>query len=313
MKVAVKFSVAFLLIITSISCEKEVVTRTYKAKNVIIIVIDGARYSETWGDSTHQNIPRIAGQLSKYGVVNTQFYNDGPTYTLAGHISITTGFYQEINNSGQELPNHPSFFQYFNAEYIDSVETSWIISSKDKLEVLANCQSTDFADKFKPFTNCGISGLSSGYREDSITFKVAMQVLSEHHPNIAFISFKEPDHSAHAGIWDNYLLGIKSTDEYAYQLWDYIQSDSVYKGNTALFITNDHGRHLDSIPGGFTAHGDNCFGCRHIMFYAFGPDFKQGEILDKHRGLIDITATISEILHIDMPDNRDEVMVELFR
>jgi predicted AlkP superfamily pyrophosphatase or phosphodiesterase len=92
--------VVFLIILISFSCKDEPLEPRYLTENVIVIVIDGPRYSETWGDSSHQNIPRLSNQLSKLGVINTQFYNDGPTYTLAGHTSITTGNYQEIDNSG---------------------------------------------------------------------------------------------------------------------------------------------------------------------------------------------------------------------
>ncbi|MFZ4059412.1 MAG: hypothetical protein ACOYKE_14815, partial [Ferruginibacter sp.] len=75
----------FLIILTAFSCKKESIPDKYKTENVIIIVIDGARYSETWGDTLHQYIPFFSNEISKKGIVNTNFYNNGPTYTLAGH------------------------------------------------------------------------------------------------------------------------------------------------------------------------------------------------------------------------------------
>ena len=36
------------------SCSKELL-KEYKTKNVIIIVVDGVRYSESGGDTTHQH------------------------------------------------------------------------------------------------------------------------------------------------------------------------------------------------------------------------------------------------------------------
>ena len=41
------------------SCEKENLRPKYLTENIIVVVIDGARFSETWGDSTHQYIPRL--------------------------------------------------------------------------------------------------------------------------------------------------------------------------------------------------------------------------------------------------------------
>jgi len=285
----------------------------YLTKNVIVIIIDGARYSETWGDSSHINIPRLSNNLAAAGIINTQFYNNGPTYTLAGHTSITTGFYQEINNAGDEIPQYPSFIQYWNAKYLKDNQASWIIASKDKLEVLRNCQNAQYKDKYLPSANCGIDGLGSGYRNDSTTLSVVMNIFNEDTPQLAVINFREPDYSAHTGNWENYIRGIKSSDEFAYQIWKYIEENDFYKDKTTLFITNDHGRHLDSISNGFISHGDDCAGCRHLLLYAFGPDFKQGIVCAEKRELIDITATISELLYLNMEYSQGKVMTELFK
>ncbi len=313
MRTAVKISIVILLfIVGAFSCRKELHKPEYITENVIVIVIDGARYSETWGDSSRQNIPRLSG-ISKSGVIYTQFYNNGPTYTAAGHTAITTGFYQEIENSGKELPLFPSFFQLLNVKDTNNKELTWIVASKDKLEVLKNCQYAGYKDQYEPFTDCGINGLGSGYREDSLTLNALTQVLSAHHPKLTLVNFREPDYSAHSGSWEKYIAGIRNSDEYAYRIWSYIQENPYYRGKTTLFITNDHGRHLDSISGGFASHGDGCAGCRHINLYAFGPDFKKGVITDRKRELIDINATISELLHLDREFGKGEKMFELFK
>ena len=103
-----------------------------------------------------------------------------------------------------------------------------------------------------------------------------------------------------------------NTDDYIYKIWQFIESDPVYKNKTALFITNDHGRHLDGVANGFVSHGDSCDGCQHINLYASGPDFKQGLILNNKREQIDIPATIAELLNLDIPTINGNVMTELF-
>lgn len=307
-------SIAVLVIITiTFSCGKEIIAPKYLTENVIVIVIDGARYSETWGDPKHENTPQLANYLSKSGIVNTQFYNNGVTKTVPGHSSITTGNYEEIDNTGKQSPSSPSFFQYWNAKNLNKSNGSWIIASKDKLEVLDNCTLGELKDLYKPRTNCGIDGLGTGYRHDSITFKVALDILQEYQPNLVLINFREPDYSGHSGNWNKYIKGIKSSDEYAYQIWNYIQQSPNYNGNTSLFITNDHGRHLDTVSSGFISHGDDCLGCRRLNFFAFGPDFKQDTIIDKKRELIDISATISELLQLEMKSSQGKVMFELFK
>lgn len=294
------------------SCTKESIPDKYKTKNVIVVIIDGARYSETWGDSSHQFIPYFANEISKNGIINTEFYNNGPTYTLAGHSALTTGNYQEINNTGVEIPMYPSVFQYFIKHKQISNNFAWIISSKDKLEVLNNCLTSSWKNTFSPSTNCGINGLASGYREDSISLVRLKETLTKYHPNLVLFSFRDPDYSAHTGIWSNYLQGITNTDKLTYQIWNFINNDPFYKNTTTLFITNDHGRHLDSVSTGFTSHGDTCMGCKHINFFAYGPDFKKSQIINTKRELIDIPATIAEILQIKTVYLKGEIMYELF-
>jgi len=304
--------IASLFILFSLACKRESSPYIYKTKNVIIIVIDGARYSETWGDSTHQYIPQLATQMAKEGVINTAFYNNGPTYTLAGHTAITTGCYQEINNTGAEQPQNPSIFQYWNKQFIPNKYSSWIISSKDKLAILDNCQKKEWKNKYNPSVNCGINGNGSAYRGDSTTYLELIEILTIHHPQLVLLSFREPDYLAHSGNWENYLQGIKSSDEYVYQLWKFIRNNSYYKDKTTLFITNDHGRHLDSIADGFASHGDGCQGCKHLNFYAYGPDFKKGIIINKQRELTDISASISELFHFKTIYGNGHKMDELF-
>ena len=132
------------------------------------------------------------------------------------------------------------------------------------------------------------------------------------HPNFVLINFREPDYSGHKNDWYGYLYGIQNSDNYIYNIWKFIESNPHYKGNTTLMVTNDHGRHLDGISDGFKSHGDNCEGCRHINFYATGPDFKQNIICNKKRELIDVSATISELLNFELPDGNGKVMKELF-
>ncbi len=297
------------------SCAKDkTASREYQTEFVIVIVMDGARYSETWGDPSHANIPYLTDELAPTGVINTLFYNKGTTSTIPGHCAITTGRYQNIDNGGAELPEYPSIFQYWNSTYNAEPSKSWIIASKGKLEVLKDCLHPDWNGEHQPMADCGIGsmGVGSGYRHDSLTFETAMSILSSDHPNLSIINFREPDYSGHLNSWNDYILGIRTIDEYIYQLLEFIESDPIYAGKTTVFVTNDHGRHLDTAASGFSSHGDDCDGCQHILFYAYGPDFKKNEIVAVQRDMIDIPATIAELLHFNMPTGKGNVMFELF-
>ncbi len=286
----------------------------YQTENVIVVIMDGARYSETWGDSTFEHIPNMGINFADESVVITNFYNNGITTTVPGHTSITTSYYQSITNNGSQLPDNPSIFQYWiNETGLDSIK-AWIITSKDKLEVLANCEDEEYKGKYMPANNCGVDGggVGNGYRDDSLTYQVVKSVIESYHPHLMLINFKEPDASGHTGIWENYLAGIERIDNYVYDLWSIIQADEIYKDKTTLIVTNDHGRHLDGVSNGFKGHGDDCEGCRHIMFFAMGPDFKAGETFDLFAEQVDIPKTIAVLLNFDFPNGEGRVISELF-
>lgn len=286
----------------------------YKTQNAVIIIMDGARYSETWGDSTHANIPHIYQEIAPAGTVNTGFYNDGPTYTLAGHSALATGYYAEINNSGKEFPAHPSIFQAFNKQYPSGESLSWVVASKDKISILSDCSDTAWQHKWRPDFDCGKNGkgTGSGYRNDSLTCLKASEILKTKHPRLMLINFEEPDGSGHSGKWEDYRAAIKKTDAYIDQIWDLLQTEKFYKNHTAIFITNDHGRHLNNVEEGFKNHGCSCDGCRHVFFIATGPDFRKHAVINHHYDLVDIPATIATLLGVPF-SSEGETMKEILK
>lgn len=303
----------FMCLLVFGSCKQDSISTAtnFKTENVIIVLIDGPRYSETWGDATHQYIPGLDA-IGKAGVVCTDFYNDGATNTVNGHTAITTGYYENLNNGGMETPTHPSVFQLYLEDKKSAATDAWIISSKDKLQVLVDCNDANYKGHYVARTDCGNGGLYTGYREDSTTFNNALNILNTLQPHFAFISFKQPDVAGHMNDWTGYLAGLKQSDDYAYRIWQLLQSNAHYKDKTALFITNDHGRHLDSIANGFVSHGDGCEGCRHILLVAAGPDFKTGTFISAHYGLTDLNATIAYLFGVKNT-GQGKVIEELFK
>ena len=86
----VNIGIVLLLIV---ACSKDMVYQNLKTEHVIIVVIDGARYSETWGEPSHAYIP-LQSSLSSQGVLFENFTNSGMTSTIPGHTSIVTGVIQ---------------------------------------------------------------------------------------------------------------------------------------------------------------------------------------------------------------------------
>lgn len=284
----------------------------YKTKYVVVLVIDGPRYSETYGDSSCKYIPRLGKELIHEGVFYANFKNNGPTYTNSGHTAITTGVYQRISNAGKELPKNPSFFQYYLKESGNDKSTAWLVSSKGKLEILANTKSKKWWNMYMPSTYCGSKGNGADYVGDMQTYNKVLEIIDYHKPKVMLINFLAVDATAHQNEWGEYLQSIQQSDEFAFQVWKAIQADSEMKDRTTLFITNDHGRHLDGHKNGFVNHGDKCAGCRKISLLAIGPDFKKDTIVQTPGELVDISATIAELMRFSMPTTKGRVLKEMF-
>jgi hypothetical protein len=309
-------SISFIFIVLAwiYSCTgDQVAERSYQTENVVIVVIDGPRYSESWGQSGRPNVRYMDSVMAPVGCTHSYFYNLGETWTTNGHTALTTGIYQSINNTGGEYPKNPGIFQHYLKKHPNESNLVWLITSKDKLQVLSDCKDPKWKNKYIASTDCGVNGLGTGYRHDSITFQRVMYTLALRKPKVLFVNFREPDFSGHKNDWNGYIRGIQQTDSMVHEIWKLIENDPYYQGKTTMFITNDHGRHLDGVSNGYVSHGCSCEGCRRIHLWSFGPDFKQGTYLNQAAELIDVNATIGELLQLNSLKSNGRVLWELFQ
>ena len=246
----------------------------YIAENVVLVVIDGPRWTETWGDPEHKYIPHMANDLAKEGAIYTHFSNNGKTLTVSGHSALTTGFYERLENSGKQLPWHPTVLQMYLKFSQQTAPAAELICSKDKLNVLSNCESPAWKDKYPCVVDCGI-GAGKGARDDKLTTEAIKARLTHDHPRLVVINLMGPDVAGHGRDWEKFLANIQACDQYAWEIWQTLQSDPFYANKTAFFISNDHGRHADGHADGFCSHGDDCPSCRHINFFAAGRTSKK--------------------------------------
>jgi len=305
------FIITLLLFFSINSCKRDAPVVDVNARKLVIVLIDGPRWEDTWGDNTHQYQSFLRDSLQKEGCVFTNFYNNGLTLTIPGHAALLTGHYQAIANNGSEFPMYPSLGQLMLEKRQKKSNDSWLVASKDKIEVFKTCTHADWSNLFTPETDCGVNGLGSGYRDDSTTFARAVQTIQQDHPDFLFIQFKEPDMSGHANDWQGYLDGIKQGDAYAWEIWKLLRASPYYKNNTTFVITNDHGRHNDGVSDGFISHGDNCIGCRHINLFMAGPEIKKGEIINTTYEQIDLHRTLCRMYRLNSQFSDGKVISEI--
>ena len=287
--------------------------KSYQSEYFYILVIDGPRFSETYGDSSCTQIPNLCKQLKPQGTFFENFSNNGKTLTVPGHTAIMTGVYQKISNIGAGLPKNPSLFQYYLKQRGKPSHDAQIIASKGKLNVLADSKNKTWQKETKPTSFCGPKGDVLRYGPDSETIKMVKDtVSSQHPPHLLLVNLLGVDTWGHGNNWNKYLENIRLTDRYALDLWNTIQSNPILKDKTTLFITNDHGRHLDGIKEGFKEHGDGCEGCRHISLLVLGPDIPKNQTLKNAAEMIDIPSTIAHMMHVDFPTGKGRFLSELF-
>jgi hypothetical protein len=285
-------------------------TSGYKTRHVFIVVMDGVRYSETFGDNTHALIPHLYNDLKPEGALFTNFYNRGITITRQGHSTLISGTWQSIPNGGPRL-TRPTLFEYYRDEKSVPATKCWSIFGKGQYAFEPYSSHPAYGSRYAGQYASG-GGRDNPLSENTIEGNVAvlnkvMEVMKKDQPDIVFINFGYTDHVAHVSSdINNYYAAIKNTDEQMWKLWNAIQSDPYYRDSTTVFFTNDHGRHTHD----FQNHGDHCEGCEHVMLLVLGPDTKKGVVMDKEALQIDVAPTVAELLGFQTPLATGRVLSE---
>jgi len=292
----------------AISLVLTVYTKVGLSQNVVIVIIDGARYSETFGDSTRAFIPAM-DLISKSGTYIDEFYNDSMTWTSRAIPALWSGTWTEVRDTiYQGVPNlysvKPSIFEYFRKQTNSDANSAYYFIHK-----IPSVWLQSFHPDYGP--DWWQTNHAEGDTFDVRVWNEAKLVMATHHPRLAWLYISNVDWNGHQGIWDNYTRSIEIADSIVGAVWDFIQNDSIYKDNTTMFVTNDHGRH-DDANGGYTGHGDGCPGCRRIMFLAVGPDIKQNYVSTKNRRIPDLAVTMAGVFGVDAEYATGEFMAEIF-
>jgi hypothetical protein len=267
---------------------------SFPQQYVIIVVVDGGRYTETFGSGADY-MPNIWNLLKPAGTIYTNFYigNGQPTTSMAGHSAILTGRWDNIVNDGTDFPTNPTLFEYFRKHTGAPITEAYLIGGKSKHTALRYSDHSDYGPDYQ-------ASAIAGFNNDQDTYNQLISVIDTYHPKLILVNFAQVDQIGHTNNWPGYLAALTQVDNLILQLWNKIQSDNFYKNNTTLFVLNDHGRHDDS-HGGFQNHGDNCDGCRHIMLLAIGKNVNAGSIISDAKEQIDIAKTVGELMNFPTP------------
>ena len=278
------------------------------AQKVVLVIIDGARYSETLGDPDHTYIPKM-WQLAQEGAYVDPFYNDHITYTSVAIPAIWCGAWTETvdtfyNGGNTQYTLKPSIFEYF-LKQSNLPREKCLYSLKFVNSLWLQSFHPEYGPAYWPYT------ISSGTSDNQV-LQNTLAHIAQHHPPFMLVYLANTDSAGHDGNWTEYVNTLKEADRVVGELWNALQADDFYKDQTTMLITNDHGRH-DEAHGGFQHHGDDCPGCQQIMFLAIGPDIKKGYVTTQYHSIPDAAVTAASILGIDMEYADGEVIEEIFK
>jgi hypothetical protein len=132
---------------------------------------------------------------------------------------------------------------------------------------------------------------------DELSVYIARQLMRQLAPSLLWITMHDID-VAHAGAYSLYVEGIRRTDRLCAEVWQTIQSEPEYSGNTTLFILPDFGRDSDDDPGGngFQHHRTGDAFSRTTWMIAMGAGVREGVVFDRPIETTDLVPTLGSIL-----------------
>jgi hypothetical protein len=141
---------------------------------------------------------------------------------------------------------------------------------------------------------------------------IARQLMRQVAPSLLWITMHDID-IAHAGAFSLYIDGIRRTDRLCAEVWQAIQTEPEYAGNTTLIILPDFGRDGDDDSGGngFQHHRTGDTLSRTTWMMALGAGVRQGLVFDRAMESTDLVPTIGSMLDFSTSLSQGKPVQEL--
>lgn len=142
-----------------------------------------------------------------------------------------------------------------------------------------------------------INGPEAPASGDELTFFMTREIMREFAPRLMLVNFWDMD-VAHWGSYSLYLGAITRTDRLTGMLWDEVQANPAYRGNTTILILPELGRDGDrNAANGFLNHRSGDPSCRNTWLLALGAGVPRGET-ERAVHHVDVAATAAELLGV---------------
>jgi hypothetical protein len=147
---------------------------------------------------------------------------------------------------------------------------------------------------------------------DELSLYIAKRLMHQQAPSLLWITMHDMD-IAHSGAYSLYLDGIRRTDRLCAELWQAVQSQPEYAGNTTLLIMPDFGRDSDEDSGGngFQHHRTGDAASRTTWMLALGAGIRQGVVYDHPVQSIDLVPSVGAIMGFSAAQSKGSPIKEL--
>jgi hypothetical protein len=271
-----------------------------------------ARGGQLYGDRDMGNCDEVANQYH---------------FSYPGYNEIFTGFADVRVSSNSPVPDpNTSVFEYMDKQKglqdRIAVFASWevfpAIFNINRSGLKVNAGYANFEDSRADERLLHLNEMQreaphylGDTRIDFMTYEFGKEYLKEYKPRVLYLAFDETDDMAHAGNYKLYLTQAHQQDAYLGELWQYLETDPVYKGKTTLIITCDHGRG-DSSVDAWRDHGPGVKNSEQTWFAVIGPDTPHDGIVKTptttyHKQL---AQSIARLLGLDFKAHADHEVAD---
>ena len=132
---------------------------------------------------------------------------------------------------------------------------------------------------------------------DELSIYITKRLMREQSPSLLWITLHDID-VAHTGAYSLYVEAIQRTDRLCSELWQAVQNEPEYAGNTTMCILPDFGRDADADAGGngFQHHRTGGAASRTTWMMALGAGVRQGVVYDRPVQSIDLVPTLGAMM-----------------
>ncbi len=298
-----------------------------RVERVVIAVLDGARYAETFGLEP-TSASEVAGRdlfgefaeaMLPTGTLVTTAVATGYTLTAPGHADIVTGTRNQFG-----LMAAAAGPAYYRPEYPTLFEAVEAARPGTSTHLVANTMHVDalFASVYPGSTAASGATLTTTNTDtdnsDATVTSAIRAILEAGDTPLIVANLHDIDRSGHSTTNRGaYAHGLEAAAPELAATWSWIQSEaSGLADTTALFVVADHGRHEwdddDEGSWDYSSHGDQCVGCRDIPIFVSGPGIRKGAEIEVIATLDDVGATAAALLGVPLPHATGRVITELF-